>query len=73
MTEEATAAQPRADGGGHVRPDAQMMGLLMQAWVVQAISVVTRLGVPAALAGGPRAVTDVAADAHPARPHAGPR
>ena len=62
MTEEATAAQPRADGGGHVRPDAQMMGLLMQAWIVQAISVVTRLGVPAALAGGPRAVTDVAAE-----------
>jgi hypothetical protein len=60
--EETTAAQPWADGGGHVPPDAQMMSLLMQAWVVQAISVVTRLGVPAALAGGPRPVADVAVE-----------
>jgi hypothetical protein len=37
-----------------------MMMFLFQPWLVQAVSVVTELGVPAALAAGPRPVADVA-------------
>jgi len=43
-------------------PNAQMNQLIMNAWMTQAISVVARLGVPQALADGPRPVADIATE-----------
>jgi DNA-binding Lrp family transcriptional regulator len=43
-------------------PSAQMNQLLASVWTTQAISVITRLGVPEALAAGPKPVGELAAE-----------
>jgi hypothetical protein len=60
---EARAAAPDPPAGPNppVPPSAQMNRLLMGAWITQAISVVTSLGVPEALGDQARPVTELAA------------
>lgn len=54
-------SEPSADGAAApIPPNAQMYRLLSQSSVLQAISVITRLGVPETLAGGARPVAEIA-------------
>ena len=59
MTDESRTADPVAHP---IPPDAQMNLIMTHFWMTQAISVITRLGVPEALADGPKPVTQIAAE-----------
>jgi len=60
MDDENPATPPASSPAPPIPPNAQMNQLLTSFWMTQAISVVTRLGVPEVLADGARPVTEIA-------------